>query len=47
MSTKKSNAFGYDSIIPDFQQKKRVFILKDNKARYVIQYKQNTPHANH
>jgi hypothetical protein len=41
MSTKKSNAFGYDSIIPDFQQKKRVFILKDGKSplRYTIQTK--------
>ena len=41
MANKKSNAFGYESIIPDFQQKKRVFILKGTKTplRFSIQTK--------
>jgi len=44
MATKKINDFGYDSVLPDFTQKKRIFILKSNKnpLRYAIQ----TKHAN-
>lgn len=44
MATKKTTAFGYDAVLPDFVQKKRIFILKNQKSplRYVIQSK----HAN-